>query len=63
MTRRPRRGPPLFALFASAFARVAAQASDQGCLPWGDQYDINARLQGPGAVVGLCPNAGRRHPP
>jgi hypothetical protein len=57
MTRRAHRGPPLFALFASAFALVDAQASAHGCLPWGDQDDINARLQGPGAVVELCPNA------
>ena len=57
MPRRARRVPPLVVLLAAAFALVAAQAAAQGCLPWGDQDDINARLQGPGAVVELCPNA------
>lgn len=28
-----------------------------GCLARGDQHDINARPQGPGAAVELCPNA------
>jgi hypothetical protein len=35
---------------------AAAQGSG-GCLAWGDQHDINARLQGPGDVVELCPHA------
>lgn len=45
---------------AAAYVVLSPPAAAQalgGCLAWGDQHDINARLQGPGAVVELCPNA------
>jgi len=53
MPTRARRLQPLVAVGATALALVASQTSAQGCLPWGDQDDINTRLQGPGAVVEL----------
>jgi len=44
------------ALWATALWAAGAAAA-QGCLPWGDQSDIQARLQRPGDVAALCPNA------
>lgn len=59
MPRRPssQRLLVLVALAVTAPLVSNALAQAGGCLPWGDQDDINARLNGPGAVVELCPNA------
>jgi hypothetical protein len=56
---RASRHPALAAVVVAvlALATAAAAQGSGGCLAWGDQRDINARLQGPGDVVELCPNA------
>jgi len=48
---------PILVTAASMAASSATAQGGAGCLPWGDQHDINARLAGPGAVVELCQNA------
>lgn len=44
---------------AAVFAVVSGASFGlaQGCLPWGDQTDIQARLQRPGDAAVLCQNA------
>jgi hypothetical protein len=55
---RPRPGALLaLAVAVLALAPAAAAQALGGCLAWGDQHDINARLQKPGDVVELCPHA------
>lgn len=57
--RRRRSRRDLCAALAVVVALLAgpAQAQGRGCLPWGDQTTINARLQARGDVAVLCQNA------
>ena len=47
----------VLAVAVLALAPTGAAQALGSCLAWGDQHDINARLQQPGDVVELCPNA------